>query len=120
KVVEGREPPPPLTGVALVIGFGRVGQIASQFLFARGYEVSIIDNDAEMVDSAGRFGFKVYYGDGTRLDILRAAGAGNARVVLVCVDKPESTTRIVRLLKDDFAEVPVVARANDRRHSVDL
>src|SRR3546814_10975540 len=53
KVVEGREPPVQLTGVALVIGFGRVGQIASQFLFASGYDVSIIDNYAEMVDPAG-------------------------------------------------------------------
>ena len=120
KAVDGRAPPPQLTGMALVIGFGRVGQIASQFLFARGYDVSIIDNDAEMVDSAGRFGFKVYYGDGTRLDILRAAGAGHARVVLVCVDKAESATRMVHLLKAEVPDVPVVARANDRRHSVDL
>lgn len=117
---EGYEQPADLKGVALVIGFGRVGQIASQFLFARGYDISIIDNDVEMIDAAREYGFNVYYGDGTRLDILHAAGAGRARVVLVCVDKAAEGTRITHLLKAEFAEVPVLARASDRRHSIDL
>lgn len=117
---EGYEQPADLKGVALVIGFGRVGQIASQFLFARGYDISIIDNDVEMIDAAREYGFNVYYGDGTRLDILHAAGAGRARVVLVCVDKASEGTRITHLLKAEFAEVPVLARASDRRHSIDL
>jgi glutathione-regulated potassium-efflux system protein KefB len=117
---EGYERPADLTSTALVIGYGRVGQIASQFLVARGYEVSTIDTDVEMIDAAREFNFKVYYGDGTRLDILHAAGAGRARVVLVCVDKPEEGTRITELLKSEFPLVPVLARATDRRHSIDL
>ena len=70
-----------------MVGFGRFGQIVSQPLLLRGIDVSIIDNDVEMIQAAARFGFKVYYGDGTRLDILHAAGAGSARAVLICVDK---------------------------------
>jgi glutathione-regulated potassium-efflux system protein KefB len=115
-----REHPDGLTGAALIIGFGRVGQIASQFLFARGYEVSIIDMDVEMIDIAREQGFEVYYGDGTRLDILHAAGAAEARVIVVCVDKPESGTRITELAKSAFPQVPVLARAIDRRHSIAL
>jgi glutathione-regulated potassium-efflux system protein KefB len=115
-----REHPDGLTGAALIIGFGRVGQIASQFLLARGYEVSIIDMDVEMIDIAREQGFEVYYGDGTRLDILHAAGAAEARVIVVCVDKPESGTRITELAKSAFPQVPVLARAIDRRHSIAL
>ncbi len=117
---DGYERPNGLTGSALIVGFGRVGQVVSQFLLARGYDISIIDTDVEMIDAARDFDFKVYYGDGTRLDILHAAGAGRARVVIVCVDKSEDGTRITELLKSEFPLVPVVSRATDRRHSLDL
>ena len=63
----------------LVIGFGRFGQIVAQCLLAEGVDVTTIDNDPDMIQNAGRFGFKVYYGDGTRLDVLRAAGAAQTR-----------------------------------------
>jgi glutathione-regulated potassium-efflux system protein KefB len=118
--MKGVERPDGLRGSALIIGFGRVGQIASQFLLARGHDISIIDIDVEMIDAAKEFNFKVYYGDGTRLDILHAAGAGRARVVLVCVDRAEDGTRIVELMKSEFPLVPVLARAADRRHSLEL
>jgi glutathione-regulated potassium-efflux system protein KefB len=117
---EGYERPAGLSGAALIIGFGRVGQIASQFLFARGYEISIIDTDVEMIDVARGLGYEVYYGDGTRLDILRAAGAEQARVALVCVEKADDGTRITELMKAEFQSVPVLARAIDRRHSIEL
>jgi len=116
----GYERPDGLRASALVIGFGRIGQIASQFLLTRACDISIIDSDVEMIDAAREYGFKVYYGDGARLDILHAAGAGAARVVLVCVDKPEDGTRIVQLMKAEFPLVPVLARASDRRQSMDL
>jgi glutathione-regulated potassium-efflux system protein KefB len=114
------ERPEDLKGVALIIGFGRVGQIVSQFLFARGHDISIIDTDVEMIDVARELEFEVYYGDGTRLDILHAAGAARARVVLVCVDKAEDGTKITELLKAEFPHVPVIARARDRIHSMAL
>ncbi len=117
---ETREPPDGLTGAALVIGFGRVGQIVSQFLLARGHDISIIDTDVEMIDIAREHDFNVYYGDGTRLDVLHAAGAASARVVVVCVDGPEAGTRIVELLKAEFPHAPVLARARDRVHSLAL
>jgi glutathione-regulated potassium-efflux system protein KefB len=109
-----------LTGSVLVIGFGRFGQIASQPLLLRGIDVSIIDDDVEMIQAAADFGFKVYYGDGTRLDILHAAGAGNAQAVLICVDKPESALRIAEQLKAEFPLVPVMARAFDRGAAISL
>ena len=78
------------SGSVLVIGFGRFGQIVSQCLLAEGIDVTTIDNDPEMMESAAGFGFKVYYGDGTRLDVLRAAGASEARLIAVCIDDREA------------------------------
>jgi glutathione-regulated potassium-efflux system protein KefB len=109
-----------LTGNILIIGFGRFGQIVSQPLILRGVDVSIIDNDVEMIQVAGRFGFKVYYGDGTRLDILHAAGAEKAQAVLVCVDKPEAAVLIAEHLKANYPMVPVFARAFDRGAALKL
>ncbi|TPM36027.1 monovalent cation:proton antiporter-2 (CPA2) family protein [Mesorhizobium sp. B2-3-5] len=109
-----------LTGSVLVIGFGRFGQIASQPLLLRGIDVSIIDNDVEMIQAAADFGFKVYYGDGTRLDILHAAGAGRARAVLICVDKADAAVRIAELVKAEFPLLTVLARAFDRGTALQL
>jgi glutathione-regulated potassium-efflux system protein KefB len=104
----------------LIIGFGRFGQIASQPLLAMKHTVSIIDNDTDMIRAAAQIGFKVYYGDGTRLDILRAAGAGTADVILICTEKKEQTTRIAELLRDEFPLAKVMARAYDRAHAIEL
>ncbi|MEO9339159.1 monovalent cation:proton antiporter-2 (CPA2) family protein [Mesorhizobium sp. SB112] len=109
-----------LHGSVLVIGFGRFGQIATQPLLLRGLDVSIIDNDVEMIQAAATFGFKVYYGDGTRLDILHAAGAGRARAVLICVDKGEIAVKIAEQMKSEYPLVPVLARAFDRGIAMDL
>ncbi|WP_140985310.1 monovalent cation:proton antiporter-2 (CPA2) family protein [Asticcacaulis tiandongensis] len=117
---EGLEGPNGLNANVLIIGFGRVGQIASQLLMARGFKVSILDNDVEMIKTAGEYNFKVYYGDGTRLDILHAAGAHEAQAVLVCVDKPDDALKIVELMKSEFPLIPVLARAFDRHHMARL
>jgi glutathione-regulated potassium-efflux system protein KefB len=109
-----------LESSVLVIGFGRFGQIATQPLLLRGHDVSIIDNDVEMIEAAADFGFKVYYGDGTRPDILHAAGAGRARAVLICVDKGEAAVAIAEHMKNEFPLVPVLARAFDRGTSIRL
>lgn len=118
--LEGVDVAMELSGSVLVIGFGRFGQIASQPLLLRGVDVSIIDNDVEMIQAAADFGFKVYYGDGTRLDILHAAGAGRARAVLICVDKEDAAVRIAEHLKAEFPLVPVLARAYDRGTAIQL
>jgi glutathione-regulated potassium-efflux system protein KefB len=104
----------------LIIGFGRFAQVVSQPLLARDVDVSIIDMDVEMIQAAGNFGFKVYYGDGSRLDVLRASGAEKAETVLVCVDKPEIADRIVELVKAEFPLTKLFVRAYDRGHSIRL
>ncbi len=113
-VPEGRHPS------LLIIGFGRFGQIVSQPVLARGCDITIIDNDTEMIRAAADFGFKVYYGDGTRIDILRAAGAETCRAILVCVDNAEAASRILEVAKEEFPLVPVLLRAYDRVHAVEL
>jgi monovalent cation:proton antiporter-2 (CPA2) family protein len=108
------------SGSVLVIGFGRFGQIASQCLLAEGIDVTAIDNDPEMLESVALFGFKVYYGDGTRLDVLRAAGASEARLIAVCIDNPEAASRIVDLVHAEFPAAKLYVRSFDRRHSLQL
>lgn len=115
-VEEARE----IKGSVLIIGFGRFGQIASQALLARGIDIALIENDTDMIRSAARFGFKVYYGDGTRMDVLHASGAAHARAILVCVDRKEATTRIVELAKHEFPLIPILARSYDRQHAIEL
>jgi len=117
---EGVEKVQNLQARVLLIGFGRFGQIASQPLLAMKHKVSIIDNDTDMIRVAARLGFKVYYGDGTRLDILHAAGAGAADVIMVCTDNKDATTRIAELLRDEFPLAKVMARAFDRGHAIEL
>jgi glutathione-regulated potassium-efflux system protein KefB len=109
-----------LQGSVLLIGFGRFGQVVSHSLLARGMDVSIIDTDTEMIRSAADFGFKVYYGDGTRLDVLQASGAGTARAIIVCVDKREAATRIARLVKAEFPLAKLLVRSFDREHALTL
>ncbi len=104
----------------LIIGFGRFAQVVSQPLLARDVDVSIIDLDVEMIQAAGNFGFKVYYGDGTRLDVLRASGAANAETILVCVDKQADADKIVELVKAEFPLTKLFVRAYDRGHAIRL
>lgn len=118
--MEGIEPAQDLRGRVLIVGFGRFAQVVSQPLMARGVDVSIIENDVDMIRSAANFGFKVYYGDGTRLDVLRAAGAERAEAILVCVDKPQATDRIVDLCLAEFPHAKLFARAFDRGHVLRL
>jgi monovalent cation:proton antiporter-2 (CPA2) family protein len=101
-------------GSVLVIGFGRFGQIVSQCLLAEDIDVTTIDNDPEMIQDAAGFGFKVYYGDGTRLDVLRAAGAGEARLVAVCIDNRQAASRIVDLVHAEFPGTKLYVRSYDR------
>jgi hypothetical protein len=107
-------------GSALVIGFGRFGQIVSQCLLAEAVDVITIDNDPEMITAASRFGFKVYYGDGTRLDVLRIAITGDVRLVAVCVDRREVADRIVDLVRAEFPGTKLFVRSYDRRHTLEL
>jgi len=104
----------------LIVGFGRFAQVVSQPLLARDVDVSIIDTDIEMIQAAGKFGFKVYYGDGSRLDVLHASGAATAETILVCVDRPETADQIVSVVKEAFPLTKLFVRAYDRGHSIRL
>jgi voltage-gated potassium channel Kch len=117
---EGLEGPDGARASVLLIGFGRFGQIVSQNLLVRRCSITIIDTDAEAIKAATPFGFKIYYGDGTRLDILKAAGADEARMVIIATDKREVTTRIAHLVRDEFPDTLVMARAFDRAHAIEL
>lgn len=117
---DGVEKAKDLENRVLIIGFGRFGQLVSQPLLVRGVDVSLIEIDVEMIRAAANFGFKVYYGDGTRLDVLRASGAADAEAILVCVDKPETADKIVELVKAEFPVAKLYVRAFDRGHTIRL
>lgn len=118
--LDGLETARDLSGNVLLIGFGRMGQIISQPLLERGHQLSIIETDPEAIRASDEYGFRVYYGDGSRLDILHAAGAGHARLVIAAADDRAATTRTVELMKREFPLVPVIARAFDREHAAEL
>jgi monovalent cation:proton antiporter-2 (CPA2) family protein len=104
----------------LVIGFGRFGQIVNQALLAFGTGVTVIDRDVERIRNAARFGLRVYYGDGMRLDVLRAAGAEKAEIICVCVDEPQTALKIVELVHRHFRGARSFVRAYDRIHAISL
>lgn len=107
-------------GRVLIIGFGRFGQVVSQPLLACDIDITIIDSDAQRVREAARFGGRIHFGDGTRRDVLRAAGAANASLIIVCVDKTQQADNIVRIVQSEFAQAKLFVRSYDRRHSISL
>ncbi|WP_455296823.1 monovalent cation:proton antiporter-2 (CPA2) family protein [Brucella pituitosa] len=109
-----------LSGSVLLIGFGRFGQIVSQPLLARGHSISIIETSTEAIRNAKDFGFKVYYGDGARLDILHAAGAEHAKAIVIAVNDAKAANAIAELARHEFPLVPVLARSIDREHAIEL
>ncbi|QXC52593.1 monovalent cation:proton antiporter-2 (CPA2) family protein (plasmid) [Agrobacterium salinitolerans] len=118
--MEGVETAEGLSANVLLIGFGRFGQIVSQPLLAAGSSISIIETDTDAIRDAGAFGFKVYYGDGARLDILHAAGGHNARLIVIAVNDREASLKIAELVRAEFPLVPVLARSLDREHAIEL
>ena len=105
---------------ALIVGYGRFGQTVGQMLIAQGIPVTLIDTDVEMIDVAGEFGAKVYYGDGTRLDLLRQAGAAEAELILFCLDGDQVTPELLVSVKAQFPNATVFVRAFDRRAVIKL
>lgn len=104
----------------LMIGFSRFGQIAAQILLASGRDVTILDDSPDRIRQAATFGFRIYFGDGTRLDMLRAAGIEKAKIVAVCTHKKEITDKIVDLIRSEYPDVRLFVRAYDRVHSLEL
>ncbi|MEI2297850.1 monovalent cation:proton antiporter-2 (CPA2) family protein [Ensifer sp. MJa1] len=104
----------------LMIGFSRFGQIAAQILLAGGRDVTIIDHSAARVRQAATFGFRIYFGDGNRLDVLRAAGIERAKIVAVCTQKKETTDHIIDLVQSEYPNARIYARSYDRLHTLEL
>lgn len=105
---------------ALVIGFGRVGQVVTRVLQSRGITVTALEYDPYRIQIAKRFGSQVYYGDAMRTDILAAAGAGEADIIFVTIDTKDKATKAIAQIKHFFPNAIVMGRAVDRSHVLDL
>jgi glutathione-regulated potassium-efflux system protein KefB len=105
---------------AIVVGYGRFGQTVAQMLMAKGVALTLIDSKASQIELSGEFGAKVFYGDGTRLDLLRAAGAETAKAILFCIDGDDLGPRKLEPILEAFPQAQVFMRAFDRRHLLKL
>jgi Kef-type K+ transport system membrane component KefB/voltage-gated potassium channel Kch len=104
----------------IIAGFGRFGQVIGRFMSGQGVGVTVLEKDPDQIALLRKFGFKGYFGDASRLDLLRGAGAETAKLLIVAVDDPEVCLDIVRLAKSHFPELTVFARARNRRHAYEL
>ena len=100
----------------IIAGFGRYGQIVGRLLLAQDIPTTVLDHDAEMIETARNFGYRVFYGNATRLDLLRTAGAATAQILVVAVDDVEQSLAIVDLVKEHFPQLKLVVRARDATH----
>lgn len=112
---EEREGPRADGASAIIVGYGRFGQTVAQILNAANIAVTPIDNDIEMIDVAQRFGAKVYFGDGRRLDLLRQAGCGDAQIIAFCIDGEQLDAKFLRAVQTAFPDAAIYARVYDRR-----
>lgn len=117
---EEREGPGDQTASALIVGYGRFGQTVAQTLMAGGITVTLIDTDVEMIDVAEGFGSKVYFGDGTRLDLLRQAGAAEAELIMFCLDGDQIGPDLVHAVHKAFPNAAIYVRGYDRRSVIAL
>jgi glutathione-regulated potassium-efflux system ancillary protein KefC len=115
-----RAPDVPQAGKVIVAGLGRVGQVVARMLHAAGHEPTVLDDDPDHVEQSRKFGFRVFYGDATRLDLLHAAGADRADFLVIALDDPDATTRLALVAAMHFPRLRVIARARDMRHMFKL
>jgi glutathione-regulated potassium-efflux system ancillary protein KefC len=106
----------PQTAPVLIAGFGRYGQIVARVLLAQGIPATVLDHSVDILEVARTFGYRVFYGDATRLDLLRTAGAAQARVLVLAVDAPSASLKIAALAREHFPHLKIVARARDLTH----
>ncbi len=104
----------------IIAGYGRFGQVIGRLLTAQGYRLTILDHSPSQVELVRRFGSTVYYGDAAREDLLAAAGAARAKLLVVAVDEPDKTLEIIKVAQAHFPHLQIFARAIDRRHAYEL
>ncbi|MDR7379221.1 glutathione-regulated potassium-efflux system ancillary protein KefC [Rhodoferax ferrireducens] len=100
----------------IIAGFGRYGQIVGRMLLTQGLSATVLDHDADMVETIRQFGLRVFYGDAARLDLLRLSGAATAKILVVAVDDKEQSLKIIDLAHEHFPNLEIVARARDVPH----
>ena len=110
----------PRAGKVIVAGLGRVGQVVARVLYASGYVSTVLDDNPDHVEQSRKFGFRAFYGDATRLDLLQAAGADRAEFLIIALDNPQATSSLARTAVEHFPNLRIVARARDMRHLFEL
>ena len=110
----------PQNASVIIAGFGRYGQIVGRMLFANGVAATVLDHDAEAIEALRKFGWRVYYGDATRLDLMRTAGADKARVLVLAIDDTVQSVECAKMVRENFPEVTIVARARNVQHYYEL
>jgi glutathione-regulated potassium-efflux system protein KefB len=105
---------------AIVVGYGRFGQTVAQMLMAKGISLTLIDSKPSQIELAGSFDMKVYYGDGTRIDLLEAAGAKDAKALLFCIDGSTLNKKKMEPILEAFPQAAVYVRVFDRIHLMEL
>ncbi|MEO7742887.1 MAG: glutathione-regulated potassium-efflux system protein KefC [Usitatibacter sp.] len=108
------------SGPVIIAGFGRFGQIIGRLLLANDIRPVVLDHDAEQIESLRKFGYKVFYGDATRLDLLRAAGVAKARLLINAIDGVEDSIALVDRVRAYYPDLPIVARARNVSHYLEL
>jgi glutathione-regulated potassium-efflux system ancillary protein KefC len=111
-----REEAPPPPAPILIAGSGRYGQVVGRLLRANGLEATVLDHDAEAIESLRRFGWQVHYGDATRLDLLKSAGAATARILVIAIDDIAQSLELAELAREHFPQAAIVARARNVQH----
>jgi glutathione-regulated potassium-efflux system ancillary protein KefC len=106
----------PQQAPVIIAGFGRYGQTIGRLLYANGLEATVLEHDAEQVEAIRRFGWKVFYGDASRLDLLRVAGAEHAKVLALAIDDVEQSISVAKLVREHFPHLAIVARARNVTH----
>ena len=108
------------TAGIIIVGFGRFGMVVGQMLAAEGIDITAIDYKPERIKFARKLGYKVYYGDATRLEVLKAAGAEDAVLIALCIEKSNLMDKSIRLIRENFKDVAIFCRATDRTHAIEL
>ena len=110
----------PQPSKVVIAGLGRVGQVVARLLNASGYQPTVLDDDPDHVEQSREYGFRVFYGDATRLDLLHAAGADTADLLVITLDDRDAITRLARVARQNFPRLRIISRARDMRHMFEL